>query len=366
MRYNQPLKQILNATREQWNRSETRTAVRKNFEKVTLCRTMALGAEVYASETEERVFPHTCKSRACPSCGHRATTLWQRDQWAALPNVRYVGINFTMPDVLWPIFRSNRHLLHDLPALAASVIQQYLKLKHGVRGLVMVVPHTFGRKLNFHPHLHTLVSAGGLREGENCWANVDEFDKNSLMQMWKFALITYLRHALSAQALESKLSERRLKQILTLQYERWWNVHVARFASKEQFLRYAGRYIRRPPIAQHRFVKIADGEVQFQRKDLKLKKRVVTRYSIEDFVLTLADHVPDRYRHSIRYFGLLAPGAKGRTGLGLFAVLRQPKRHRPFRLSWAESLKREFKRDPLLDSSGQRMRWMRRAAPQTA
>jgi hypothetical protein len=271
-----------------------------------------------------------------------------------------------MPDVLWPIFRSNRHLLHDLPALAASVIQQYLKLKHRVRGLVMVVPHTFGRRLNFHPHLHTLVSAGGLREGENCWVNVDEFDKNSLMQMWKFALITYLRHALSAKALESKLSERRLKQILTLQYERWWNVHVARFASKEQFLRYAGRYIRRPPIAQHRFVKIGDGEVQFQRKDLKLKKWVVTRYTIEDFVLALADHVPDRYRHAIRYFGLLAPGAKGRTGPGLFAVLRQPKRRRPLRLSWAESLKREFKRDPLLDSSGQRMRWMRRAAPQTA
>ena len=246
------------------------------------------------------------------------------------------------------------------------MIQQYLKLKHRVRGLVMVVPHTFGRKLNFHPHLHTLVSAGGLREGDSRWINIDEFDKNSLMQMWKYALITYLRHALESQVLTSKLSEARLKQTFTRQYERWWNVHVARFTSKEQFLRYAGRYIRRPPIAQHRFVKIGDGEVQFLRKDLKLKKWVVTRYSMNDFVLTLADHVPDRYSHAIRYFGLLAPGAKGRTSLGLFAVLRQPKRPRPLRLSWAESLKRDFRRDPLLDCSGRRMRWARRTRPQPA
>lgn len=365
MKYQQPLKQILSETREQWDRPETRPAVRQNFEKVIQCRTMALGAEVFASETEEKVFPHTCKSRACPSCGHRATILWQREQWAALPNVRYVGINFTMPDVLWPIFRSNRHLLHDLPALAASVIQQYLKLAHRVRGMALVVPHTFGRKLNFNPHLHTLVSAGGLREGENCWVNIDEFDKKALMHMWRFALIHYLRWALRAKVLQSNLSDRRLEQILTQQYERWWNIHVVRFASKDQFIRYAGRYIRRPPIAQHRFSKIEGGEVRFIRKDLKTRKWVETPYSIEDFIVTLADHVPDRYRHAVRYFGLLAPGARGRTDLGLFALLRQPKRQRPVRLSWAASLRKDFNLDPLLDGSSQRMHWVRRVGPQT-
>jgi hypothetical protein len=250
-----------------------------------------------------------------------------------------------------------------LPALAAAVIRQYLQLKHGIRSLVMVVPHTFGRRLNFHPHLHTLVSAGGLHEGENRWIEVEEFDKVALMHMWRYALITYLREALQAQVLKSKLSGRSLRLILQRQYERWWNIHVARFTSKAQFLRYAGRYIRRPPIAQHRFVKITDGEVQFLTKDLRLKKWVVTSYSVADFVSTLAEHVPDRYRHAIRYFDLLAPSAKGRTGMGLLAVLGQPKRPRPVRLSWAASVKRDFQRDPLLDSTGQRMYWVRRIAP---
>src|SRR6266566_8599699 len=125
MRYEHPLKQILIATRDLWDRAETRPAVRQNFEKMINCRTPALGAEVYASETEEKLVYHTCKSRACPSCGHRATQLWQREQWAALPDIPYAGVVLTMPDLLWTIFQRNRHLLHDLPALGAAAIQHW-------------------------------------------------------------------------------------------------------------------------------------------------------------------------------------------------------------------------------------------------
>lgn len=365
MRYRQPLNQILSATREHWDREETRPAVRENFNKVTLCRTLALGAEIYASDKEEKIVPHTCKSRACPSCGHRATILWQRSQWASLPDVPYVGINFTMPDVFWPIFRRNRHLLHDLPALAAAVLLQYLKIKHGVLGMVMVVPHTFGRALNFNSHLHILLSAGGLRKSDNHWVIVRRFHKDALMHMWRFAVITYLRALLRAHILECDPNERELSHLLTMQYERWWNIYVAHFTSKQHFLRYAGRYIRRLPIAQHRIVEITATEVRFRMKDLKLDEWVVKCYAINDFVQMLADHVPDRYRHAIRYFGLLAPSLKSRTTAAVFALLRQPKRARPRRLSWAASLRKEFGQEPLLDSVGKRMYWSRRIAPQT-
>ena len=125
-------------------------------------------------------------------------------------------------------------------------------------------------------------------------------------------------------------------------------------------MRYAGRYIRRPPIAQHRFEKITEREVQFWRKDLKEKRRVLTRYSIEEFVATLAEHVPDRYRHAIRYFGLLAPGSKSRTSAALFVLLGQKKRPRPPRLSWRSSLRKDFGVDPLVDRRGQSMHWVGR------
>jgi len=358
----QSLKQILAGTRGYWDRDETRPAVRQNFEKVINCRTAALGAEVYASETEKKLVYHTCKSRACPSCGHRATQLWQREQWCALPDIPYVSVVFTMPDVFWPIFQQNRHLLHDLPTLGAEVIQQSMKARYGVRVLIMVIPHTFGGRLNFNSHLHILVSAGGLQESEGRWITRLTFDQEKLMRMWRFAVITYLREALKAKVLNSDLSPDKLRTVLTNQY-RWWSIDVDHFESKKHFLRYAGRYVRRPPIAQYRLVEITDREVRFWTKDKIRKRRVKIRYSLEEFVATMAQHVPDRYRHAIRHFGLLAPGSKARTSAALFALLGQQRRPRPRRLSWAYSLRRDFGVDPLIDRGGQPMRWVGRLSP---
>jgi len=265
-----------------------------------------------------------------------------------------------MPNVLWPIFRQNRHLLHGLPTLGAAVIQQWARNQYGVRVFLMVVPHTFGRHLGFKPHLHILVSVGGLSESDGKWVATLDFDKRALMHMWRYAVITYLRLALKAQVLTSDLGADDLRRVFTTQYERWWNIDIAAFRSKSHFLHYSGRYIRRPPIAQRRFVKITDREVQFWTKDLKEKRHVITQYSTEEFVALLAEHVPERYRHAIRYFGLLAPGSKGRTYYGLFVLLGQKKLDRPKRLPWAESLRKDFGVNPLIDSRGQPMSWVRR------
>jgi len=366
MRYKHPIKRILAGTRGYWARPETRSAVRENFNKVINCRTPALGAEIYASDSHERIVYHTCKSRACPSCGHRATGLWQRDQWTALPNISYAGICLTMPNVLWPIFQQNRHLLHDLPAIGAAAIQQWVKATYGVHVLVMVVQNTFGGHLYFNPHLHVLVSAGGLEEWSGRWVATLSFNRDAVMHIWRYAVITYLREALAAGVLTSDLGAEDLSAVLTAQYERWWNIDIDHFKSKWQFLKYVGRYIRRPPVAQHRFVKITDREVWFWTKDLKQKRRVLTRYLIEDFVATLAEHVQDRYRHAIRYFGLLAPGSKGQTSGALLVLLRQENQRRPQRLSWATSIHRNFGVDPLVDSQGHRMHWVGRLKPSKA
>lgn len=359
MRYKHPIKEILIATRDSWDRPETRHAVRQNFDKVTKCGTLALGAEIFASDTEEKVVGHTCKARPCPSCGHRATIQWQREQWCALPDVPYVGVVFTMPDVLWPIFRRNRHLLHDLPPLGAAVIKQWAKIKHDLQVLIMVIPHTFGARLNFNCHLHLLISAGGLQESDGRWVNaapvVQKSDKGSLMRMWRFALIAYLRAALKAGVLGSDLSSRAVETLLRKQYERWWNINIDGLASKDHFLRYAGRYLRRPPIAQRRIVRITPKEVRFWTNDKILQKRIYVSVPREEFVGVLAEHVPDRYRNAIRYFGLLAPGSRARTSAAVFALLRQKKRSRPRRLGWEFLMRRDFGKNPLIDRRGKPM-----------
>ena len=358
-----PLKRILALGRPHWDCPETRPAVREALRKVLDCGTAALGAEVFASAQATRVVYHTCKSRACPSCGYRATTLWQREQWRELPDIPYNHVTFTMPAVLWPIFQHNRHLLHDLPVLGAKVIEQWARRTYGVRLMIMVIPHTFGRHLNFNCHLHVLVSAGGLKDDGSGWRKRAPLNRKALMPMWRYAVITYLREAYRMGVLKTDRTGPQLATLLRQQYERWWNIHIQRFQRKRQFLGYVGRYARRPPIAQHRYRHIGRDEIRFVTKDTRTQQPVMTRYTTADFLATLADHVPDRYRHTIRYFGLLAPRTKARTHDTVFALLGQARQGKPRRLSWAASLKKSFGVDPLLDSRGERMRWIGRLKP---
>jgi hypothetical protein len=288
-------------------------------------------------------------------------------QEAVLPDIPYAGIVFTMPRELWTIFKRNRHLLHDLPALGAGVIDQWIKTRYGVRPLIMVIPHTFGGDLKFNAHLHILISVGGLSGSEHRWVPVPEIDQDALMRMWRYAVITHLQGALKAYILKSDLSIQELQRILTTAYERHprWIVHLDKIVSKSHFLRYAARYVRRPPIAKWRLLKVTDREVEFVAKDTRAKRLVPTRRRLPEFVRLLAAHVPDRYRHAIRYFGLLAPRAKGQTHAALFVLLGEPRRPRPQRLSWRSSLRKYFGRDPLIDSHGQEMHWVRRGRPTT-
>ena len=358
------LKQILEATRNVWDHPGTRPAVRKNFAAVLDCGTPALGWEVYASDTEEKRCYHRCKSRFCPSCGYRATLLWLEEQEAALPDIPYAGIVFTMPRELWSIFRRNRHLLHDLPVLGAGVIQQWIRIKYGVSVLMMVVPHTFGGDFKFNSHLHILISAGGLQESSGHWIPRLQLGKVALMRMWRNAVINHLRRALKAGVLSSDLRTQELGRLLSIAYEHvrhpQWIIFIDRIASKSHFLRYAARYVRRPPIASWRLLKITNGEVDFVAKDTKAGLLAPTRCRLPEFVRLLAPHVPDLYRRGIRYFGLLASRAKGKNWAGLFVALGQEMKTRPPRLSWRNSLLRYFGFDPLIDNCGHEMHWVRK------
>jgi hypothetical protein len=358
-----PLRTILNISRDQWDRPEIPRRVRDRFSKTLMCGTPALGAEVYSSETEEKVVCYSCKSKACPSCGQRRTLEWQREQWAALPDIPYTSVVFTMPDLLWPIFQRNRQLIPDLAALGAAVIEEWARNRYGVEVAIMAVTHTFGRHLNFNCHVHLLVSSGGLKEVNSRWIQSLRFDKRELMELWRYAVVNYLGDALRSNELSSDQSVQELNALLQQQSQRRWIIDIRGFVSKDKFLRYAGRYVRRPPIAESRFLRISNDEVVFETKDHKKKRLVETRYSLEEFVSTLGEHLPDRYQHGMRYFGLLAPRSKNLRWAALFILLGQKKRPRPHRLSWRNSLLKYFGVDPLIDSRGQPMHWTGRRKP---
>jgi hypothetical protein len=352
MKHSDPLKQILSQTRPHWDRDETRPSARRAFRKAMQCRTLALGAEVYASENEERIVDHTCKSPACSSCGNKATIDWQRDREAALPGGPYKGITFTMSDLLWSFFRDNRFLVPALSAFAANAIQILAAARQGLQVGVITFPQTFNGRLEFNPHVHTMVTAGGPHTSSGSWKSRFYYDGDRLMKLWRGAVIQLLRAALRAGLLRIDLTVDQMEDVLVHLERCWWSVKVQSSESKDHRLRYDGRYLRRPPIAQCRITNISERSVSFRTKDKKLGFWVEVEYSLEEFVDRWAQHISEHYQHGVRYFGLFASRALGQISDALFTILGQKPRPRPRRLAWAVSIKRDFGRDPLLESEG--------------
>lgn len=262
----------------------------------------------------------------------------------------------------WPIFQQNRHLLDDLPALGAGVLQDWAEEKYGARVMVLVVRHTFGAHLNFNAHLHILVSTVGLHKTGDRLVSGVCFPRDVVIRRWRHTLLEYLTMALEAGQLSSYLSLPELTKLFEEHHDRWWSGKVDYFKSKGACLRYISRYLRRPPLAEYRLLPSGNQEVRFSTKDKKLGWTVTT-CTAHEFIARLADQVPDHYRHGVRYFGLLSPQSIGKRYEVFLALLGHRLQPRPRRIRWAASIQLTFGRDPLLDSKGQRMHWAGRIAP---
>jgi hypothetical protein len=250
-----PLQEILRAGRDHWDHSEYDPASRHSFLRATQCKTPELGQRIYASDNEERTFCNTCKSPACASCGHRATLQWQRERWCALPEGLYCVITFTMPNTLWPVFAANVKLRQRLAEIASRVIISYARTRYGVEAGVMPIVHTFNGKLEFNSHVHALVMV----QNPGRRSSSIFFDRDRLMRSWKRLIVALIRAASTAGYVASRMSDDDVECLLRREEMRDWKIHVQRFGGKEHFLRYAGRYVRRPPIAQRRIVNVANG-----------------------------------------------------------------------------------------------------------
>jgi hypothetical protein len=363
MRRESKIGMIIEMTSDTWDRPEMPSVVRETFRKVSLCGTLALGAEVFASDHGELVVCHTCKSWACCSCGNRQTLDWQREQRSTLPDIPFRGLTFTMPCEFWPIFQQNRHIQRLLPALGAAAIEGFAMSHFGVRILVLVVMQTFGDRLNYHPHLHVMVSAGGLNTQNGSWLDRIDYDQNTIMELWRFGVLENLSKAHTRGLLNRGALDCQFPELLNSKRDLPWRVYMSRkTVTKEHFLGHNGRYIRRPPIAQRRIISISEDEVLFTAKRKRGEAPLEISLTPQEFVMLLAQHVPDRYQNTMRYFGLLAPRARLWMD-NVFAALNQTQRSKPKRLSHEDALIESFKRNPYLDSQSKRMRWTRSILP---
>jgi hypothetical protein len=366
MRDKPTAKSLLTDHRNLWDNATTRPGARDAILRMLACKTRSLGAEVFASANGEKlcVF-HTCKSRACASCGMWRNLCWQREIAANLPDVPFAGVGLTMHGDLWPIFQRNRHLLPQVAAIAAGALQDWARRQYRADVMVLAVTHTFGGKLNFNVHVHLMVSTVGLDATGKRMVDDMRFPQRAIVRAWRDALLDYLTMALHAGQIADKRTDEEMLDLFQRFRTAWWSGDVKYGILKSRFLQYISRYLLRHPAAESRLQASENSnEVCFLIKDTKASKsHVPTTFTVAEFIGRFLDQIPDRYRKGVQYFGLLAPRCK-RSKLGaLLALLVQKPAKRPRRRRWAQSILETFGRDPLLDSRGVRMHWVGRLAP---
>jgi hypothetical protein len=109
--------------------------------------------------------------------------------WKKLPDIPFVRIVLTMPNVFWALFEMDRGLQYDLPALGA----RWAWSEYRGQLCIIVIQHTFGSMLNYNPHFHTKVSAGGLDVSDGRWRNALSFDGDAIVKAWRVAFVFLMR-----------------------------------------------------------------------------------------------------------------------------------------------------------------------------
>src|SRR5437773_3820522 len=161
------------AYREQFG--ETLSSVQKQtLRDIAACRTPFFGGHVYQCDhCQQNVFAfHSCGNRSCPKCHQNQTERWLEKQRGHLLPCSYFLVTFTLPAELRPLARSHPKKIYSLlMKAAADALQKLAKDPRylGARIGALSVLHTWTRAMLFHPHVHMLVTAGGLSSDHSSW-----------------------------------------------------------------------------------------------------------------------------------------------------------------------------------------------------
>jgi hypothetical protein len=266
------------------------------------CRTASLGGQLYycAQCHQQRYSYHSCKNRHCPKCQNEQANEWLQEQKDLLLPTHHFLVTFTLPAELRALARSHQKTIYNLlfRASAAALLQlardpRFVGARLGMVGVL----HTWTRQLLYHPHVHYIVTGGGLTD--DCHWRAAR--KNFLVPVKALSPIfrAKFRDQLKKSALFAAVAAR--------VWRKDWVVHSEAVGSGEQAFKYLAPYIFRVALSNNRLRNLHDGQVTFAYKESatdQLKRCTVTA---EEFIRRFLQHVlPNRFI-KVRYYGLLSP-----------------------------------------------------------
>ena len=362
-----------------WKNGRVREAVYYHVERMLACRTPKLGVHFYSCTNCNMVMvvPHSCKSVFCSSCGKARTDQWCKELLSDILDVPYRHLVFTIPWELRLLIKDNRRIVMNVLFRAAAdailsltsgnplpqgrkCLKWFMgqkKRKPYVPGIIIVL-HSFGSDLKWNPHLHVIITAGGLSLDGQRWVSAPKrylVPAPLLGTEWKLNVIRGIRQAHEAQSLvRRRLRKDRRRRIdidLLLGHirkKRWHILIGPSLRSPEKAVCYACRYTKRPVIAEGRIVKFDQGHVTFRFKDYHRRgAQGFKKLPVLIFIDRLVQHLPERNFRQVRYYGLFSNAKRRKHLVKSRQILAQRKKRRPSPTTWEQRRKAAGDRKPL-------------------
>jgi hypothetical protein len=285
---------------------------------IARCRTAELGGHVdvcaACGSIEGRSY-NSCRNRHCPKCQSLAQSRWVEQRLERMLPTHCFHVVFTLPRQLRRLTLANREVVFDL--LFACAAATLLELGRDPRGLgaelgVTSVLHTWQRDLRFHPHVHCIVTGGGLSLDGTRWIAAPDdflFHVRVLGELFRGKMLTALREARDHGQLRfvgpaaSFSNPDRFDAVFDQLARKRWVVYCKPpLGHRDQVFRYLGRYTHRVGLSNQRLVAFDSRGVTFRtRGDQKVA------LTPEEFLRRFVLHVLPPGFVKIRHHGLFAP-----------------------------------------------------------
>jgi ribosomal protein L37AE/L43A len=275
---------------------------RRAMQDIETCRTDSLGGQLYFCHQcqQQRYSYHSCKNRHCPKCQNELANDWLAAQQNLLLPVHHFLVTFTLPAELRVLARSHQKLIYNLLFRASAAALQQLAQDPrfvGARLGMVGVLHTWTRQLLYHPHVHYIVTGGGLTDDGRWRPARQDF----------LVPVKALSPIFRAKFRDALRQTELFAQIPAQAWHKDWLVHSAPVGSGQQAFQYLAPYIFRVAISNNRLCSLHQGHVTFSYKESATDQLKHCTLTAQEFIRRFLQHVlPPRFI-KVRYFGLLSP-----------------------------------------------------------